>query len=270
MPLFAEPPQLLPAFVHAGLRLGTASWNYRGWQGLVYEQSGLRAYAAHPLFRCVALDRNFYSELSEQAYHGYADQVPPDFRFLLKAPRALVDPASPHYLDAEWAERFFLAPARRGLGDKFGVAHFFFPPGRHIGLMDFFARLLQRGDSLSYEVRQHLECPLLGLTRAWNVFPGIDWPQPESGPLRIVRWTLRPKAPESDWNLKTAARRYLPFAEIRDPDLDTRTRVARQVLQWLDQGMPVWVIVNNKAEGCAPLTLRLLTEELAACKRNFD
>lgn len=261
---FDDPSPLVPAFEHSNLRLGTASWNYPGWRGLVYEQPGLRAYASHPLFRCVALDRNFYSVLSMQEYRGYADQVPPDFRFLVKAPRALVDPASPHYLDSEWALRHFLEPARLGLGDKLGVAHFFFPAALHAGLEGFFERLVGLGYPLSYEVRQPLDCALAGLTRAWNVFPRMDWPQPESGPLRILRWTLRPQAPESVWNLKTAARRYLPFAALRDPDVETRSRLARQVLAWLDQGLPVWVLANNKAEGCAPLTLQLLSEELKA------
>lgn len=263
LPLFDDPLPLLAAFEHRNLRLGTASWSYPGWRGLVYEQPGLRAYAAHPLFRCVALDRNFYSELSEAEYRGYADQVPPDFRFLVKAPRALVDPTSPHYLDAEWALRHFLEPARRGLGEKLGVAHFFFPPMVHGALEGFFAALVGRGYALSYEVRQPLSCEVPGLTRAWNVFPGMGWPQPESGPLRIIRWTLRPQPPEVPWNLKTAAQRYLPFAEIRDPDVETRSRVAAQVLEWLAQGVQVWVLVNNKAEGCAPLSLKLLSEELA-------
>ncbi len=178
LPLFDDPSPLVSAFEHSNLRLGTASWNYPGWRGLVYEQPGLRAYASHPLFRCVAL--------------------------------------------------------------------------------------IGRGYPLSYEVRQPLVCSAAELTQAWNIFPGMDWPQPECGPLRVIRWTLRPRAPQGDWNLKTAARRYLPFAAIRDPDPETRSRVAAQVLAWLDLALPVWVLVNNKAEGCAPLTLQLLSEELKA------
>jgi uncharacterized protein YecE (DUF72 family) len=265
--LFENPEPLRAAFEHPDLRLGTASWNYPGWSGLVYPEPGLAAYAAHPLFRCVALDRTFYAPLEAMDYAGYAAQVPPDFRFLVKAPRALVDPSSAHYLDAHWARRYFLEPARVGLGAHLGVAHFFFPPGRHGDLSPFFAELLETGCPLAYEVRQPLECRLPGLSRAWNVFPGLDWPQPECGPLRIVRWSLRPRAPEHPWNLRTAARRYLPFSALRDEDPETRTRVAVQVLDWLDQKLPVWVLVNNKAEGCAPFSLRLLTEQMAELLR---
>src|SRR5690606_35219926 len=52
----------------ASLRLGTSSWTFPGWAGLVYDREapervltheGLTAYAAHPLFRTVCIDRTF-------------------------------------------------------------------------------------------------------------------------------------------------------------------------------------------------------------------
>ena len=48
----------------AGLRLGTSSWSFPGWAGLVYERTysqsvlarhGLHAYAQHPLLRTVSV-----------------------------------------------------------------------------------------------------------------------------------------------------------------------------------------------------------------------
>ena len=52
------------------LYLGTSSWTFPGWQGLVYDRAasasvlarhGLSAYAQHPLLRTVCLDRTFYA-----------------------------------------------------------------------------------------------------------------------------------------------------------------------------------------------------------------
>ncbi|MCA9602458.1 MAG: DUF72 domain-containing protein, partial [Myxococcales bacterium] len=53
----------VPAYVH----LGTSSWTFPGWAGLVYRRryptkaafthGALLEYAAHPLFRTVCLDR---------------------------------------------------------------------------------------------------------------------------------------------------------------------------------------------------------------------
>src|SRR5688500_539397 len=48
-----------------GLRMGTSSWAFTGWAGLVYDQpypqnrlsrEGLAAYAKHPLLRAVGVD----------------------------------------------------------------------------------------------------------------------------------------------------------------------------------------------------------------------
>ena len=61
--LEAAARQLPPA-----LRLGTASWAFPGWTGIVYAQRvgdqmlaghGLAAYARHPLLRAVGIDRTF-------------------------------------------------------------------------------------------------------------------------------------------------------------------------------------------------------------------
>src|SRR5689334_10246778 len=66
------------------LRLGTSSWNFTGWSGLVWAQAypearlsreGLPAYAAHPLLRTVSLDRAFYRPLEASAFAALAAQV---------------------------------------------------------------------------------------------------------------------------------------------------------------------------------------------------
>ena len=41
---------------------------------------------AHPLLRAVSLDRTFYAPIPVEAYADYAERVPDDFRFLVKAP----------------------------------------------------------------------------------------------------------------------------------------------------------------------------------------
>ncbi|MFX6450720.1 DUF72 domain-containing protein, partial [Acinetobacter baumannii] len=54
-------------------------------------KQGLAAYAAHPLLRTVSLDRNFYRPLTVSQYQRYAEQVPEDFRFVVKAPSLVTD-----------------------------------------------------------------------------------------------------------------------------------------------------------------------------------
>ena len=52
--------------------LGTSSWSFPGWQGLVYADAcsesllareGLSAYAQHPLLRMVGIDRGYYQPM---------------------------------------------------------------------------------------------------------------------------------------------------------------------------------------------------------------
>jgi hypothetical protein len=80
-PELAAVAQQLPC----GLYLGTSSWTFPGWQGLVYAQTvseghlarhGLAAYAQHPLLRAVGLDRTYYAPLPRADFAAYAAAVP--------------------------------------------------------------------------------------------------------------------------------------------------------------------------------------------------
>ncbi len=127
--------RLLPRSVY----LGTSSWFFPSWRGLVWRDDaavnytesqlaryGLRAYARHPLLRCVGIDRTFYQPLTGADYARYADQVPQDFRFLVKAPAMIADAmmrgkrgdpieANPLFLDPSATLDHFVAPAIAGL-----------------------------------------------------------------------------------------------------------------------------------------------------------
>jgi uncharacterized protein YecE (DUF72 family) len=154
----------LPPRIH----LGTSSWSFPGWTGLVYadrngkpasEQTlarhGLAAYAAHPLLRTVSLDRTFYAPLTAPEFAAYAAQVPDHFRFVVKAPAAFTDPAirksgsgepardNPSFLDGAGAASACVRPCLAGLGAKAGPLVCQFPPlGRR--LLDDIPRLTAR------------------------------------------------------------------------------------------------------------------------------
>ncbi len=136
--------RLLPPYV----RLGTSSWSFPGWEGIVYGEGysdstlargGLSAYSAHPLLRTVSIDRSFYAPLSVADYLRYAQQVPDDFRFIVKAPASVTDATlraergepiadNPCFLDARLAADEFVTPCLEGLGANAGSLVFQFPP----------------------------------------------------------------------------------------------------------------------------------------------
>ncbi|WP_206953846.1 DUF72 domain-containing protein [Trinickia acidisoli] len=143
-PDMLDAAQALPRHVH----LGTSSWSFPGWEGIVYGEAysdsklardGLTAYGAHPLLRTVSIDRSFYAPLSVADYLRYAQQVPDDFRFIVKAPASVTDATlraergepiadNPCFLDARLAAAEFVTPCIEGLGAKAGSLVFQFPP----------------------------------------------------------------------------------------------------------------------------------------------
>lgn len=131
------------------LYLGSSSWHFPGWQGMVWQgahaeaelsRHGLQAYAAHPLLNTVSLDRAFYRPLEPATYAALAAQVPAGFRFVVKAPACVSDamlrePGSglalqpnPQFLDPAAARTLCAVPAAQGLGDKLGVLVFQLSP----------------------------------------------------------------------------------------------------------------------------------------------
>ncbi len=147
------PAAVSPALIELGrslppaLYLGTSSWSFPGWAGLVYDRSadpsrlsreGLVAYARHPVLRAVGIDRTFYSPLPAAAFARHAAQVPDHFRFLVKAPSACTSAvvrsegalpvANDRFLDERVAIDQFIRPALEGLGRKAGPLVFQFSP----------------------------------------------------------------------------------------------------------------------------------------------
>lgn len=85
---------------------------------------------------------------------------------------------------------------------------------------------------------------------------GDDWRL--KGPL-VVRWSLR-----SGFRYEEAKNRYAPFDRLVDPDIPTRGALAHLIHVALRSGQPSFVIVNNKAEGCAPLSAIELARAVVA------
>jgi uncharacterized protein YecE (DUF72 family) len=285
----------------ARIRLGTSSWHFPGWARLVYDRvadervlsrDGLRAYAQHPLLGCVGLDRSFHAPMAASEFRHYAEQVPAEFRFVVKAPmlctgsvirtdgRAHPAP-NPHFLDAGYATDRFVQPCLEGLGYKAGPLVFQFPPvGREFTrqpaafaerLLDFL-RGLPRGPLYAIELRDHAligpeylaALRAAGARHCLGLHPrmpvaseqaretGLD----HAGPL-VVRWNLH-----AGFAYEEARARYAPFTRLVDEDLPNRIALARLCLEAAERGEPVFVIANNKAEGSAPLTLLKLAERI--------
>ncbi len=56
---------------------------------------------------------------------------------------------------------------------------------------------------------------------------------------------------------------FAPFDHLVAPDAEMRRQVVALARKGAALGRDVFVLVNNKAEGCSPLTIRALAELLA-------
>ena len=141
--------QTLADALPARLYMGTSSWNFPGWAGLVWNDAdcdaaalsrhGLAAYAQHPLLRTAGIDRSFYRPMTASQYADHAAQVPDGFRFVVKAPSLVADAVlrgsggrsrqeNGNFLNPALALEQLVQPALEGLGHKVGALVFQLSP----------------------------------------------------------------------------------------------------------------------------------------------
>ncbi|MGH7786348.1 MAG: DUF72 domain-containing protein, partial [Candidatus Binatia bacterium] len=167
------------------------------------------------------------------------------------------------------------------LGDKAGVIVFQFPPQRVVelgGAEPFAERLyaflaeLPRGLVYAVELRNvELLTPTYGEALASarachcvNVHPNMPPPDAQAdlfdaaaAPALVVRWMLG-----HGFAYEQARQRYAPFDRLVDEDPTSRRQIADLCRRSAARGRPVYVTINNKAEGSAPRSVVALTREL--------
>ncbi len=291
----------LAALVPDGVRLGTSSWSFPGWEGLVYQgayterrlaREGLTAYASHPLFRTVGLDRTFYRSIEHDAYRRYSTSVPEAFRFVVKADRLLTSPTdphrygvrdrNPHFLDPHYARTHVIEPMVKGLGHSAGVILFQFPPipPNLVGGPEAFVERLHSflsalPDVVAYAVEirtsrfltpQYATCLRdCNATHGYSIHPTLpDLSQqfqiinPLFQPLLLIRWMLG-----GGGSYEATKEAYQPFDRLVREDAVSRRAIAEAVLDAVLAERPAFIIANNKAEGSAPLSVLKLAEAIA-------
>lgn len=275
-------------------------WRGVVWQGAhatrTLAREGLPAYARHPLLRAVGIDRTHYAPVDTEQYERWASVVSEGFRFLVKAHDELTlrtFPRHPRYgerkgarnerfLDAAYANDIVVGPTVEGLGDKLGVLLFQFaaqdvdalggPEGFAEQLHGFFAAL-PKGPRYAVEVRNSaLLCDAyrdalldVDVSHCLNAIAGmpslreqVQRVQQAVGAKQVVlRWLLR-----RDLGYDEAYERYTPFSRVVDDDPETRREVVDILSRALATDREALVIVNNKAEGCSPLTIASVAREL--------
>ncbi|MCF8062518.1 MAG: DUF72 domain-containing protein [Deltaproteobacteria bacterium] len=110
------------------LHVGTSGYSYKEWKGSFYPKSihakeMLRFYGKH--FKTVEINNTFYRMPDVSVLEAWADSVPTDFKFALKASRQIT-----HVLRLQNAEKplSYLLDVTKNLKDRIGPILFQLPP----------------------------------------------------------------------------------------------------------------------------------------------
>lgn len=201
--------------------------------------------------------------------------------------------ANPDFLDAALATDLVVLPLLDAFGAKLGPILFQFPPllldrtsrvgdpEALLGRLDRFLGALPVGPAYAVEFRNRsfFEDPVATRTAAILGAHGVAWSlavhptlphisaqgtllsalAPDDASPLLVRWLLG-----HGLGYDEAKSRYEPFDALVDADETSRHSIARLVVEALRRKRDAWVIVNNKAEGSAPLSIRGLALATAA------
>jgi uncharacterized protein YecE (DUF72 family) len=295
----------IPAEYVGHVRIGTCSWKYDSWKGLVYERDKryrpddyLPDYAQH--FTTVEIDQWFWSLFptgvklpDPDTVRWYADSVPDDFRFTVKAPNAitLTHPyakqsqgaqrdagrPNPHFLSGDLLNRFL--ETLRPMHGKLGPLLFQFEylnRQKMPSLAAFRDRLhtffqaAPAGFQYAIETRNpnYLKDEFLEALRqlglGFVLLDGYYMPRIadvaarldlRAAPFSIIR-LLGPDRAEIE---KETGGTWNQIIEPKDEGLKATADIVRQNVA---SGLDTYVNVNNHYEGSGPLTIQRLLDIL--------
>jgi uncharacterized protein YecE (DUF72 family) len=236
------------------LHVGCAMWTYAPWQGRYLPGSlspreRLRAYAAW----CNAVEGNttFYATPTLATVRSWADQTTPDFRFILKLPRAISHER--RLADVDDPLRAFLA-AIEPLGPRAHALWIQLPPSfgpDDLGALTGFLRRLPPGYRYCVEVRhrgffedqqseRQLETLLGAVDAEWVAFDTtvLFEGRPVSDAERDA-WTKKPRVPRR-------SRALTSYPVVRYIGRDDVARTVAGWQYWLD------VVAGWLREGRSP------------------
>ena len=254
----------------------------------------LEEYTAFPLFRTAGIDSSFYGPPTEAVLKSYAEHSPAGFPFVSKVWSQLSvhtftkaqDPAragkvNPDFLNPELFVEEVYEPYRRTFADHTGPFVFEFQTiakSSGIGAERFAERLdeffseIPRDAPYAVEIRNDefltpmyfavlREHGVAHVFNSWTRMPPLghqlDLPGSITGPFIVARALLRPGRTYNE-----AVDAFAPYDRIREPNPKLRRDLVRLVEAAVRTRIPAYLLVNNRTEGSAPLTIAAVAEML--------
>jgi uncharacterized protein YecE (DUF72 family) len=268
----------------ARLRVGTCSWKYPSWAGLVYSRADGIDYLAEYArkYSTVEVDQWFWTlRPSPTDVERYRDAVPESFRFTVKAPNALTlvhapgrkgaEPVpNPRFLSTAVLGEFLagLEPLRPLVGRvmfQFGYLNkkMVASAAAFLEGLDRFLAAAPAGWPYAVEIRNAawLDRPFFEMLRSRRAgavliqgywMPPIAEVHARAADLLDGPVVVRLHGPDRGGMEEKAGGAWDRIVEPRDAELET---VAGMVRRLLKGGHDVFLNVNNHYEGSAPLTI---------------
>ena len=255
----------------------------------------LGEYARWPLFSTVGIDSSFYRPPDEKLLARWAEVLPEGFRCVSKVwdritvhthskarEKAKVGQENPDFLNAELFEEAVIGPYRRAFAGHIGPFVLEFQTiQKRAGIdaqgfadrLDAFFSALPTDVPYAVELRneEFLAPPYFAVLRehgvahvfnSWTRMPPIgtqlDLPGAIGAPFVVARALLRPGRYYAE-----AVDAFAPYDRIREENPELRADLVRLVETAMAARIPAYLIVNNRAEGSAPLTITALARRVA-------
>jgi uncharacterized protein YecE (DUF72 family) len=258
----------------------------------------LEEYARFPLFRTVGIDSSFYAPPTEAVLQGYTKHLPKGFpcvskvwdRLTIHTFSKLKDPAkagqpNPDFLNPDVFLEAIYEPYQRHFADHAGPFVFEFQavgrssgftPERFADRLDQFFSALPREGRYAIEIRNEefltpmyfavlREHSVAHVFNSWTRMPAIGHQLDLSGsitaPFIVARALLRPGRTSDE-----AVDAFAPYDRIREPDPELRHDLVRLIDTAMALRIPAYLLVNNRAEGSAPLTIAAVAAQWSATR----
>jgi uncharacterized protein YecE (DUF72 family) len=247
----------------------------------------LEEYAQFPLFRTVGIDASFYAAPTPEVLQAWAERLPAGFPCVSKVWQQLTvhtwtraqDPGkagalNPDFLNPALFLESICEPYRTHFAEHLGPLVFEFqqiPRASGLGPEQFAERLdgffsrLPRELPYAVEVRNEefltpayfavlREHDVAHVFNSWTRMPRIgaqlDLPGAFTAPFIVARALLRPGRSYDE-----AVDAFSPYDRVLDADGGVRADLVRLAQLAIATNVPAYILVNNRLEGSAPLTI---------------
>lgn len=307
--MIGAPPQPTPVLsdralqlaADSGIYIGTSSWRYEGWRGLVYRdhypskkafhQQCLGEFARH--FPAVGVDATFYKFPEETLITELCARTPVQFKFGLKVTEEVTvlkwpthkrygkrgGQENPHFLDSERFIERFLAPASK-LGGRLGPIMFQFgtlpnalvDSGEFLERLDGFLGDLPDDYQLATEIRnanlfgeQYFDIlrnhGVAHVHSSWTWMPPLAEQLAQPASFTADHFVMRLLTPPQVAYQQAVEATY-PYTAILQPQEDVREALVNFLKGALSKVQKGYVFVNNRLEGSSPLTIEHILKQI--------